>query len=654
MAGGKGKGIQIVVGTDYNDRDLKRAQRDLDNLKRQAAATATPMQRLGSSIRSNLGPALAMAGVAAGALAVKFAVDGVRAAAAEEVALEKLGTALSNVGQSFAETEVNNFIDDLQRATGVADDELRPAFQRLVTATRDASQAQELLSLALDISVGTGKSLESVSTALAKASLGQASALRRLGVPLSEAAVKSGDLREITRELSASFGGQAANAAKTFEGQIKRLSIAFSEAQESFGKGFLDALGDTNGTTDGLMQTFESLEPILYDLGQQIGQLAVELAKLDQSTGLLRAGFKAVTDVTGVSTDAIFYFLRVVRDGEDPVEALKEQLFGLGDGYDAASIAAREAANGFSPARAAAIDYAEVIEDELIAESKRLYQQTLTTNDAFHRQFFRLQEVSEGAGSYTDAMSLLRADMRRTIVRLGFLAAAFDTANAAMDRRESMRNYQAALKEFIADPSAETRDAAVAAGIDMASGFKDPQKQAKVTGQFVDQITDAAKRAGVSVPPDLVKIGDAARNQLDPIASLKRDLELIPSRIVTDIEVRTTYVGTPPPGGYGGGSAYGGYVGGHGGTRADDVPAMLSSGEFVIQAPAVSKFGRGLFAALNQGVNPLAGMTPSVGGSGGGGVSIGSINVTAAPGERAETSLPRALRRAAFLAGVNG
>jgi hypothetical protein len=81
---------------------------------------------------------------------------------------------------------------------------------------------------------------------------------------------------------------------------------------------------------------------------------------------------------------------------------------------------------------------------------------------------------------------------------------------------------------------------------------------------------------------------------------------------------------------------------------------MLSSGEFVIQAPAVSKFGRGLFAALNQGVNPLAGMTPTAGGSGGGGVSIGSINVTAAPGERAETSLPRALRRAAFLAGVNG
>ena len=31
--GGSGKGIQIVVGTDYNGKDLARAQRDLDRLK---------------------------------------------------------------------------------------------------------------------------------------------------------------------------------------------------------------------------------------------------------------------------------------------------------------------------------------------------------------------------------------------------------------------------------------------------------------------------------------------------------------------------------------------------------------------------------------------------------------------------------------------
>jgi hypothetical protein len=85
----------------------------------------------------------------------------------------------------------------------------------------------------------------------------------------------------------------------------------------------------------------------------------------------------------------------------------------------------------------------------------------------------------------------------------------------------------------------------------------------------------------------------------------------------------------------------------------DTIPAMLTPGEFVIRRQAVKQFGTDLFSQLNRGINPLAGMTPSVGGSGGG-LSIGSITVQAAPGERAETSLPRALRRASFLAGVNG
>jgi hypothetical protein len=99
---GSGKGIQIVVGTDYNDRDLKRAQRDLDRLKGQAAKTAGPMAKLGNTLRANVGPAFAMAAAAAGALAVKFAVDGVRAAAEEEAALAKLSTALENVGQGLS------------------------------------------------------------------------------------------------------------------------------------------------------------------------------------------------------------------------------------------------------------------------------------------------------------------------------------------------------------------------------------------------------------------------------------------------------------------------------------------------------------------------------------------------------------------------
>ena len=629
--GGSGKGIQIVVGTDYNDRDLKRAQRDLDRLKAQAAKTATPMQKLGSTLRSNLGPALAMAGAAAGVLAVKFAVDGVKAAAAEEAALAKLSTALDNVGQGFAEAQVTTFIDDLQRATGVADDELRPAFQRLVTATRDATQAQELLSLALDISAGTGRSLQSVTLALAKAATGQTTALRRLGVPLSDAAVKSGDLTAITEELAAAFGGQAQVAAGTFEGQLKRLSVAFSELQESFGKGFLDALGDTNGQTNDLMDSIEALEPVMYDLGQQIGTLVKFMADLEKQTGLVSAVFKGLLDVTGPTLDAILYFYRVFGLGEDPVKAFKDQMFGISDAADMAADSVSGFAGGFGGG-----EFTQATDDFAAMEEK-----TAEAADALKllndemSEFFGFLDTRDAVRNFESSID----ELRKTLNENG---KSFDVnTRAGRDNQEALDNvFESALKV------AEGQATAAEKINTMRTAAAEATTQLDKTN-----MSDAAKQRLLQPFDDAIAKFQTAFTKID---NLKQAMEALPTNKQINVTVGTTYVGTPPPGGLPRTDAYGGFVGGHGGSRADDVPAMLSSGEFVIQAPSVAKFGRGFFAALNQGVNPLAGMTPTVGGSGSGLTINGGITVQAAPGERAETSLPRALRRASFLAGVNG
>ena len=48
--------------------------------------------------------------------------------------------------------------------------------------------------------------------------------------------------------------------------------------------------------------------------------------------------------------------------------------------------------------------------------------------------------------------------------------------------------------------------------------------------------------------------------------------------------------------------ASGGYISGEGGPREDKIPAMLSNGEFVIQASSVKKYGRGFFATANRGL----------------------------------------------------
>ncbi len=127
-------------------------------------------------------------------------------------------------------------------ATGVADDQLRPALQRLATATGSVTKSQDLLNLALDISAATGKSVETVSNALGKAYEGNTSSLGRLGVGLSTAEIKTLGLEGTVKQLAQTFGGAATVQANTFEGQIARLKVGFDEAKESVGAALLPTL----------------------------------------------------------------------------------------------------------------------------------------------------------------------------------------------------------------------------------------------------------------------------------------------------------------------------------------------------------------------------------------------------------------------------
>jgi hypothetical protein len=120
-------------------------------------------------------------------------------------------------------------------ATGVADDKLRPALSRLALSTGSVTKAQDLLSLALDISQATGKGLDSVANSLGKAYDGNTAALGRLGIGLSAAELKAMSFEEVQTKLSDLFGGAAAANSKTFAGRLEILKVTFDEAKESIG-----------------------------------------------------------------------------------------------------------------------------------------------------------------------------------------------------------------------------------------------------------------------------------------------------------------------------------------------------------------------------------------------------------------------------------
>lgn len=225
------------------------------------------------------GAAFAAAGAAALAYAGTLLVDGVKAAIEDEKAQTKLATALKNATDATDAqiASVEDYITQASIQFGITDDKLRPSFEKLAIATGDLTKAQELQSLAMDVAAGTGKDLDAVSLALAKAYNGNIGALTRLGVPLDENTIKSKDFGAAMQVLNDNFGGQAAAQADTFEGKMTRLSIAFDEAKETAGAFILDAiqpLADiaVNDVIPALSKFGEAagqtLGPIISDLGK--------------------------------------------------------------------------------------------------------------------------------------------------------------------------------------------------------------------------------------------------------------------------------------------------------------------------------------------------------------------------------------------------
>ena len=213
---------------------------DVDQLKKSLASADNDVNdsstRLGE-FGKKAGVAFLAAGVAAAAYASKLAVEGVKAAIEDEAAQVRLATALKNAtGATDAMIKsVEQQILKQSLATGVADEKLRPALSRLALSTNDVTKAQDLLTLALDISQATGKGLDSVANALGKAYDGNTAALGKLGVGLSAAELKAMTFTEVQTKLSDLFGGAAAANAETFAGRLQILKVTFDEAKESVG-----------------------------------------------------------------------------------------------------------------------------------------------------------------------------------------------------------------------------------------------------------------------------------------------------------------------------------------------------------------------------------------------------------------------------------
>ena len=219
--------------SEYSDKGTKAAQKDLK-------AAGKSFDDFGKKVKESF----EIAAAASVAFAVKVGFDSVKLAMADQQSAAILANTLKNTTNAnealIASTE--EYVKATELRLGVVDTELRPSLNALVTATHSVTEAEKLQQLALNISAGRGKDLSAVSIALAKAYDGNFSALKRLGIPLSETLVKSKDFTGIVNELSAAVKGDATVAADSLAGQMTRMQLGFDEAKKSLGYALMPAV----------------------------------------------------------------------------------------------------------------------------------------------------------------------------------------------------------------------------------------------------------------------------------------------------------------------------------------------------------------------------------------------------------------------------
>jgi len=214
-------------------------------------AAFTKAQKATGSLESSVKSLGKTLGLTLGAAAMTaYGKAAVKAFAADEAAANRLATAVDNLGLSFSQAKVTDFIANLEQSAAIADDVLRPAFQGLLTTTGSLTKSQELLNNAIQISRASGVDLATVATDLGKGYVGITRGLTKYNTGLTRAEITTKSFNEILGIMLARSAGAAQDYLTTTSYKMEVLAVATGNAQETIGKGLVDAFARIGGGTE--------------------------------------------------------------------------------------------------------------------------------------------------------------------------------------------------------------------------------------------------------------------------------------------------------------------------------------------------------------------------------------------------------------------
>ena len=263
--------LAVRIATVLDNTGLKSADRGMKGLEKRA-----------KSLGRTLGITLSTATV------IAYGKASVKAFMEDEASATRLASAVKNLGLAYEQPAIDSYLQKLEASSAIADDSLRPALQALLTTTGSLSESQKILGIALDVSRGSGRELTQVTQDLAQAYVGNTRGLRKYNLGLTQAELKTMSFADVQARLTEQFSGSNAAYLDTYAGKLSILTVAAGNAQETIGKGLVDALvlaGGKDGDIQSVANAMQDLSIFTADVIRGIGVLAGKFSGLEAKTG---------------------------------------------------------------------------------------------------------------------------------------------------------------------------------------------------------------------------------------------------------------------------------------------------------------------------------------------------------------------------------
>lgn len=165
-------------------------------------------------------------------------MDMTKAAAADNKSMALLNKTITNNWKVTDKTtkKMDDYLNSVSNMTGILDDDLRPAFGKIVRVTKGSTKAMKAFDMVMNISAGTGKDANTVAAAYAKYLAGNNNALNRLVPGIQNATNKTKFLNEQFQGMAA-IGGANDPFAKinaVMDNFKEKLGMAFLPLVNSF------------------------------------------------------------------------------------------------------------------------------------------------------------------------------------------------------------------------------------------------------------------------------------------------------------------------------------------------------------------------------------------------------------------------------------